>query len=96
MTNRRGFAEWEGQPVIVDHFGIRVEPGHQYTSDYGILEEVNQWGVVFNHPRYIPGLDAVGEEHGAGGWRTVSELLPWHRIISVRPMESEERETHGF
>ncbi len=96
MTDRRGFAEWEGQPVMVDHLGMRIEPGHEYSSDHGILEEVNEWGLVFNHPRYIPALDAVGEERSAGGWRTVSEFLPWHRIISVRPMEPEEREARGL
>src|SRR3712207_8860460 len=48
MTDLRGFAEWEGQPVKVSY-----PSGASPPTDYGILEEVMEWGIVLNHSTTI-------------------------------------------
>jgi hypothetical protein len=95
MTDRRGFAEWEGQPVKVSYPGGSSPP-----AEYGILEEAMNWGVVLNHSITIE----VRVKSRADDWteyssevgRQVSEFLPWHRINKIRLLEPEEREQRGL
>jgi hypothetical protein len=93
MADRRGFAEWEGNPVILNESG----------SEVGLLEEVTDWGIVLDRPKgirlsrkYEQGsrFDVITTGHQVE--RQVSEFRPWHTISSIRLLEPEEREEHGF
>jgi hypothetical protein len=94
---RVAFADWVGEAVVVFY------PGGAIPADYGVLEEVNDWGLVLRHPRRISwpsahppdettGRPAPGEQD----LRHVAEFRPWHMISGVRVLEPEEREGHGF
>jgi hypothetical protein len=90
MTDRRGFAEWEGKAVQVYYTGGKTP------ADYGVLEEVNDWGLMLRlSSRRIswPGEVEGGsyEDH-----RDVSEFRPWHMVSRVRVLEPEEKEGHGL
>jgi hypothetical protein len=83
------FADWVGEAVIVLSLGGRSH------ADYGILEEVNDWGLVITYRRLITWATEAGE-WGGQDERNISELKPWHIISSVRVLEPEEKEAHGL
>jgi hypothetical protein len=94
---RVAFADWVGETVVV------FFPGGAIPAEYGVLEEVNDWGLVLRHPRRIswPSADTPDETTGRGArggqdLRNVTEFRPWHMISSVRVLEPEEREAHGL
>ena len=89
MTGRRGFAEWKGQPVMVSF------PGGNIHRDYGVLEEVNEWGLVLRSNQRIVWRTEAGEFTGHDV-RQVPEFRPWQMISSVRMLEPEERKDRGF
>ena len=97
MTDLRGFAEWEGQPVKVSY-----PSGASPPTDYGILEEVMEWGIVLNHSTTIQLRKNArvsaqdDQENSTGVGRQVSEFLPWHRINSIRLLEPDEKEAYGL
>jgi hypothetical protein len=83
------FADWVGEAVIVLSLGGRSH------ADYGILEEVNDWGLVITYRRLITWATETGE-WGGQDERHISELKPWHMISSVRVLEPEEKEARGL
>jgi hypothetical protein len=97
MTDLRGFAEWEGQPVKVSY-----PSGVSPSTDYGILAEVMEWGIVLNHSATIQLRKNArvssqdDQENSTGVGRQVSEFLPWHRINSIRLLEPDEKEAYGL
>jgi hypothetical protein len=76
MTERREFLTWEGEAVQVFY------PGGNIPADYGVLEEVNDWGLVLRSRRTE--------------LREVSEFRPWHVVGGVRLLEEEQRKAHGL
>ncbi len=90
MADQRGFAEWEGRPVMLN----------ESDSEVGLLEEVTNWGIILNGTKAI----RVPREHEKGALydvhtaeqveRRVSEFRPWHTISSIRLLEPEEKATH--
>jgi hypothetical protein len=91
MTGRRLFGNWVGEAVEVSSSGGRRIPG------YGVLEEVNDWGLVLRHSRNIQwSSTGSSENYNQQDLRNVSEFLPWHTISGVRVLEPEEKESHGL
>jgi hypothetical protein len=89
MADRRGFAEWEGHPVMVFYTGGNIR------EDYGVLEEINEWGLVLrSYQRIVWGTPQ--EESGGQDMRQVSQFRLWRMISSVRVLEREEREARGL
>jgi hypothetical protein len=91
------FADWVDEAVMVFYSGGSIP------ADYGILEEVNDWGLVLRHLRRISWSSAAPPDEatgrlGAGGedLRSVDVFRPWHMISGVRVLEPEEREAHGL
>ena len=84
------FADWVGEAVMVFY------PGGNIPEEYGVLEEVNDWGLVLTRSLWIS-----WPEGGPGGprdraLRRVSEFRPWHMVSGVRVLEQEERKHHGL
>jgi hypothetical protein len=92
MPDRRVlFADWVGEAVELSSSGGKRIP------EYGVLEEVNDWGLVLRHRRNIQwSSTGSSESYDQQDLRNVSEFLPWHTISGIRVLEPEERETHGL
>jgi hypothetical protein len=91
---RMDFADWVGQPVMLNG------------QDVGLLDEVNDFGIViravypiwWRTPESLEGDGLEGEIYYRETHveRVVSLFRPWHTISDIRVMESDEREAHGF
>jgi hypothetical protein len=92
MSERRVvFADWIGQAVVV------LYPGGMMPADYGVLEEVNDWGLVLRSTRTISWSTEESEFGGQEDFvRSVLEFHPWHMVSRVRVLEPEEKEAHGL
>jgi hypothetical protein len=92
MTDRRvPFADWVGEAVELSSSGGKRIP------EYGVLDEVNDWGLVLRHRRNIQwSSTGSSENYDQQDLRDVPEFLPWHTISGVRVLEPEERESHGL
>ena len=91
MTERRVlFADWVGQAVMVFY------PGGNIPVDYGVLDEVNDWGLVLNHPLRISWPTGGLEDPSEQDVRYVSEFRPWHMVSGVRLLEPEEKRSLGL
>jgi hypothetical protein len=92
MTDRRvPFADWVGEAVELSSSGGKRIP------EYGVLDEVNDWGLVLRHRRNIQwSSTGSSENYDQQDLRIVPEFLPWHTISAIRVLEPEERESHGL
>lgn len=85
MTGQRtAFADWENKAVAV------TSPGHD-KEELGVLEEVNDSGVVLQFGRWITVRPEkrgnAGDYTSPNDFRHVSEFRPWHMIASIRMLE---------
>jgi hypothetical protein len=87
---RMDFADWVGEAVMVFY------PGGAGPAEYGVLEEVNDWGLVLRRDRWIHWAPRGPDERRESDFRTVYEFHPWHIVNSVRVLEPEEQEYHGL
>jgi hypothetical protein len=84
------FADWVGRPV-------EVRTVHGEWPEYGVLEDVSDWGVVLRTRRTIAWgpTDEFGTSENQED-RQVADFRPWHMVVSVRVLEPEEAAYHGW
>ena len=85
---------WQGQAVRVSYSANPAD------ADFGILEHLTDIGVVLRVRRNFPMGEAVPDDMGGSFQdqeeREVFELIPWHRVFTVRPLEPHERKARGL
>jgi hypothetical protein len=91
MANRpEVFADWEGEAARVFY------PGGD-APDVGVLEEVNDWGLVLRRGRWLSWSKKEGSRvQKDSEFRHVAEFHPWHMVSGVRLLEPEEKEEYGL